>query len=453
MQSWGQSYENRMQTAIDAGTYSEPFVYTDTQNLDDFTCDFICSDIAYRSMANDIFYKITLTQPMDIEISMTASISKSCTFGYLLYSSGEMFYYDYCTGRVLTYGLLPGTYYIVAKPYVIDEDLPRSEDLSIRIVGKARKTGDDFYHPFDLGVLDKSFSVSDTIPDINKYQVDYNILNDHYENYYRHDVVYQFTLSQPMELVMDYCGSHYSSKYDTYYTVLLDAAKDSIIPDEVKKNCTEQKKYKLEKGTYYIYVRTYIVYAFEITRCVLNLKGSEYAPGSRFSRSIDVGNRSDSFTYTDTQNTEYLSNNQFSGKNGNEVFYQLTLTNPMELIVDNCGSEVVDTYLRIFSADEQLLYYNDNTEDTGACTNNQHARIHVPVLLSGVYYIVTDAERNGNVTTTVSGRFLGLSGDTQEFAVDAGRHEAGFSYSDTKDTSSGYGNSFSGRNTDRKSVV
>ena len=39
--SWGQSLEERMATAIDIGTYSEPFTYEDTQSTANFNCGFI----------------------------------------------------------------------------------------------------------------------------------------------------------------------------------------------------------------------------------------------------------------------------------------------------------------------------------------------------------------------------------------------------------------------------
>ena len=97
----------------------------------------------------------------------------------------------------------------------------------------------------------------------------------------------------------------------------------------------------------------------------------------------------------------------------------------MELTVDNCGSEVADTYLQLFSQTQELLYSNDDSDGDGACANVKSARIHIPVLLPGVYYIVTDAEKNGNISLSVNGRLLAQTGDTKALAIDVGTYKAG----------------------------
>ena len=80
--SWGQSLEERMATAIDIGTYSEPFTYEDTQSTANFNCGFIPPtdmDDTRVFISKDIFYKLTVTQPMKIRASAKPS------FFYFLY--------------------------------------------------------------------------------------------------------------------------------------------------------------------------------------------------------------------------------------------------------------------------------------------------------------------------------------------------------------------------------
>ena len=57
--SWGQSLEERMATAIDMGTYSEPFTYEDTQNTAHFNCGFTPpTDMDYTGVliSKEFFY-------------------------------------------------------------------------------------------------------------------------------------------------------------------------------------------------------------------------------------------------------------------------------------------------------------------------------------------------------------------------------------------------------------
>ena len=80
--SWGQSLEERMATAIDIGTYSEPFTYEDTQSTANFNCGFIPPtdmDDTRVFISKDIFYKLTVTQPMKIRASAKPSITDSGT--------------------------------------------------------------------------------------------------------------------------------------------------------------------------------------------------------------------------------------------------------------------------------------------------------------------------------------------------------------------------------------
>ena len=57
--SWGQSLEERMATAIDIGTYSEPFTYEDTQSTANFICGFFPTCVMDNTgvlLCMDIFF-------------------------------------------------------------------------------------------------------------------------------------------------------------------------------------------------------------------------------------------------------------------------------------------------------------------------------------------------------------------------------------------------------------
>ena len=447
--SWGQSLEERMATAIDIGTYSEPFTYEDTQSTANFNCGFIPPtdmDDTRVFISKDIFYKLTVTQPMKIRASAKPSITDSGTV-FLLNSSGILLsrtiYVEEAWGDY-GYGLLPGVYYLVAKPNIYEGyKSVDAEDVTIYVKTTPRELGEDFYNPFELGTFGENFALADSANTID-YQCDYNASDNYWDNYSRHDVVYRFTLTEPMEICLDDDGTECPWEGDSYSVHLLSALHDPVVPIRTQKLGTdyELNVYDLGAGTYYIYV--YADTPIWAVYYRMNLSGRTYAPGVSFSRPIDIGSRADSFQYTDVQNSELMSGN-FPEKAGNEVFYRLEIENPMELTVDNCGSEVADTYLKVFSQTQKLLYFNDDSDGDGACANAKSARIHIPVLLPGVYYIVTDAEKNGNISLSINGRLLAQTGDTKALAIDAGTYKAGLFFSDTRDTSVDYTDAYPAR--------
>lgn len=446
IQSWGQSYIYRMDTAIDIGTHSEPFIYTNTQNVQEYTDDYICQTYLYNYDSNDVFYKLTLSKSMDIRVRITSEYMNDATISHLMDSSGNELMEELSLTSFYV-GLQPGVYYIVAEVNPNNSNpLPDYVDLTITVTGKERMPGEDFFYLYDMGTFDTNFKTSYTIEDFEKYKMDYK---DRYplKDGLGHDFVCQFVINQPMEITLDNCGTKFDMRENIHHAVLLSASKDTIKPNLVNHDCTEQKKYELEAGTYYIYAWSHIECSHCSTKYIINLEGREFATGSHFMSPINIGNQAESFTYTDTKNTEQFSNNRFPNKGGNEVFYKLTLINPMELTIDNFGSGKIDTYLQIFSADQKLLYANDNAEITDTFIGTQIAKIHIPILFPGTYYIVSDVANNGNVTTNVTGRFISLYGDKNETAIDAGEHGIGFSFSDTRDTSSGYTNVFNGKAT------
>ena len=110
---------NTLQSAIDIGSFSGNFSYTDTKNTTGFT-----NNYTGRS-TNDVFYKFTITQTMNVEFSHCGS-GISDTYMHLLNASGNLIISNddgyYCSGNsYLSYiqrnNLAAGTYYIVSEGY------------------------------------------------------------------------------------------------------------------------------------------------------------------------------------------------------------------------------------------------------------------------------------------------------------------------------------------------
>ena len=110
---------NTMQTAINIGTFGNPFQYSDIKNTVNYTNDFV------GRPANDVFYKFAITTPMNVTIKLCDS--QIDTYVHLLNASGNVidFNDDYsgpgaCGNYLHSYlkkSLNPGTYYVVSEGY------------------------------------------------------------------------------------------------------------------------------------------------------------------------------------------------------------------------------------------------------------------------------------------------------------------------------------------------
>ncbi|MCS2585134.1 DUF6443 domain-containing protein [Bacteroides sp. BFG-551] len=114
----------------------------------------------------------------------------------------------------------------------------------------------------------------------------------------------------------------------------------------------------------------------------------------------------------------------------------------MSVSIDTYGSEVEDTHLSVLTVGGDLLYRSDDSGGDRTSDLFTHAALYIPVLMPGLYNIVTDGASNGYVTTHIQGESLGLTGDKMHTAIDAGTRSAGFRFTDTRDTSSGYTNQY-----------
>ena len=113
---------------------------------------------------------------------------------------------------------------------------------------------------------------------------------------------------------------------------------------------------------------------------------------------------------------------------------------PVELWLDNCGSEVQDTYLAVRPEEGGTFYEGD----TGGCDSPEQASLHVPALMPGSYLVMADRATDGEITLNVRGKSLGEPGGQLLTAIDAGTHAGGFFFTDTRNTAEGYTDSHGG---------
>ena len=418
------SYYHRMETAIDLGVHDSAFNCEkafDTRNYsDDYTLS--PNKIPDYVFGNDIFFKLTLTRSLDLFIWRNDHFV-DYVFIHLLDASGNEVDWIDLGNADFSIALLPGTYYIVAETAnyglgsVVHEGL-----VTLEITGEERAAGEDFYYPMDLGSFGSEFSVSHR-DDVSNYESDYEPGVGPWDDY--HDMVHRFTLSHPVQLKLE-------NSLEGAHTQLKRWEDDVVEPIYTVSN--NLLYYELDPGTYYIH--TWALgwgYLWQ----TLSLTGIPLPVGNSFSSPIDIVGEyyGTAFYYDHTFDTSVFTYSKESAKAGNEVYYRITFTEPMGLDISNCGSEVYDTYLMIYSSNKELLYTNDRTEGRGACENVEHAYLQIPYLSPGTYYIVVDGSTNGNINLFINGVLSGPIGDDPDTAIDAGTYGSSFLFTDTRDTS------------------
>ena len=382
-------------TELDLGTKSSSFSYTNTQNT-------ATLGNAYSGQStNDIFYKFTITGTMDIIISHCGS-AVTDTYVHLLDASGTRIAYndDYsgegaCTTTTQSYlkmtNLAAGTYYVVSEGY------SQNGNITTKIEGIAKKT------ELDMGTESSSFSYTDT--------QNTSTLGNAYSGQSTNDVFYKFIITKAMDITISHCGS---AVIDTYVH-LLDASGTRIAYNDNYSGegaCTITtqsylKMTNLAAGTYYVVSEGNSLNGNITTKIEGLVKKTE----------LDLGTKSSSFSYTDTQNTATLGN-AYSGQSTNDVFYKFTITKAMNIIISHCGSAVTDTYVHLLDVSGTRIAYNDNYSGEGACTITTQSYLKMTNLAAGTYYVVSEGfSQNGNITTKIEGVVpnLGIGSDDQNY--------------------------------------
>lgn len=380
------SGQNTMASPVDIGSKSSSFTYTDTQNTSNYTNN-------YGRSTNDVFYKFTITTEMAIEISHCGS-AVADTYIYLLDAFGTLIEYNDNNTRggcaTTTQALLrlpmldAGTYYVVSEGY------SQNGNITTKIEGTASVTRTEF----DLGTKSSSFTYTDT-----------QNTSGYTNNYGRstNDVFYKFTITSAMDVVISHCGSVLA---DTY-VYLLDASETQIAYNDNYSGegaCTTTtqsylKMTNLAAGTYYVVSEGYSQNGSITTKIEGTPRRTE----------IDLGTKSNSFTYTNTQNTSALGN-AYVGQSTNDVFYKFTITSAMDIIISHCGSVLADTYVHLLNTSGTRIAYNDNYSGIGACTTTTQSYLKMANLAAGTYYVVSEGNsQNGSITTKIEGVILDSS--------------------------------------------
>jgi len=198
---------NTLETAFDLGVLEGYFNRSEEHNTAFFTDNFTGREIntTGRPATNDVFYKFTINESMDILIDHCNSDLGS-TYLYLLDSDGSIAYWngsgiDQETGDVLPFicgdkamiyikKLSAGTYYIVSEGY------ERNGKITTSI---SRYTyGDTFENPIVAGSFTKDFRYSNTV-NTNSFS--------NRNSARANDVYYQFSINRPMNVTISHCGS------------------------------------------------------------------------------------------------------------------------------------------------------------------------------------------------------------------------------------------------------
>ncbi len=441
--SFGQKgYEHRLPTAIDLGTHDRPFTFTDIERRPgDFTDDFHWDENYKPPLArNDIFYRITLTGSLAVKFKVTRT-GRCWTNIFLLDDMGKR--WEYRNHSNYVFGLTPGVYYFVVEGEQsgnLNEPLP-NDTLRVQVEGVDRTAGEDFSCPLELGSFSDNFNLTPKVKNMDSFRNDYRSAKDVRVDEYTHDAVFHFTLEGPMTVSLKQNGR--SDEYDYSQSILINAAGDTICVSNAGDDNVQQVE--LPAGEYYIYgwCRIFLddgLFSFK-------LSGTVPPWGSEFFYAVEIGSHSSDFTYTDTRNTSNYPSSKQPEKAGKEAYYRFTLVQPMEININTCGSAISDTYLKVFSSNQKLMFFNDDYSGAGACSDTHNACIRIPSLIPGTYYIVTDAASSGNLTTTVTGTVIANPGNTPDIAIDLGTHDKGFTFSDIRDTSSKYTNNYTGKPT------
>ena len=279
-----QSYDHRLISAIDVGVYDSPFSFTDTRYTGDYADDFHWSHPVPPVMeTKDIFYRLTLTRSLDVKVAPSWSGSQYLLV-YLLDASGNCLR---ASVSGVMFSLLPGVYYLVIEPEpsFSPEIMVSDGNIRTQITGSSRTTGEDFFHPFELGTFESDFHITPRVNPMDEYIMDYYPTGDSERDRLRHDAVFRFTLEKPMQMSMDNYGTRYVSQKNYYESKLLNAYGDTLATR--RDSYPDARLFKLPAGTYFLYVWAEIRSFASSNEIVVRLNGTVDESGGT---SGDLGN-------------------------------------------------------------------------------------------------------------------------------------------------------------------
>lgn len=411
---------------IDAGVYDSDFIYTDARDTNKsgtYTTGYQYG--ADFSAARDVYYKLTIEKPMHIRIHHRGSLIEYGTWIHVLkypqsgdaeiyYENGEPFLEEVNTyvhmgsdkkiynayepksqasKAEISLNLSAGTYYIYSEGTEHWGNVGRfgPEGVIITTIEGTIIDGSTENNPINIGAKQSDFNFTDRI---NKdwFSAEKIVDNTPYKYVY-----YRLELLKKMDISIEFetCPSN-----NIFQTLLLKSLNDSINDDYTRSfdNRDPENGFKytikaLESGVYFLKVLLEGDHEDIITK----INGVKYIPlGDSYSSPIDLGVKNESFTFLDKQNSKDFSNS-FTD-NANDIFYKFELSERMNLLITNSGSEVKKTNITILDSDKKKI--NSFTQDW----SNNMVNPLIITLDKGVYYtIVEGVVENGNITTTIEG--------------------------------------------------
>ena len=198
---------NTQNSAINAGTYSTNFSYSNTVN----TSSGFTNNYSGQS-TSDVFYELKLDSTLIVTIKHEgSSVSNTCL--HLLNSSGDIIEsnddysgYGHCsntTNSFIRRKLSPGTYYIVS------EGFDSNGSIKTNISGVTEPIGNIMSDAIQAGTYSTEFNYN--------YYADLRSYTNDYHGCPTNDIFHKFVLTAPMNVTITHEGSTLS---DTYMTLL-----------------------------------------------------------------------------------------------------------------------------------------------------------------------------------------------------------------------------------------
>ncbi|MCM1869090.1 DUF6443 domain-containing protein, partial [Bacteroides ovatus] len=166
---------------------------------------------------------------------------------------------------------------------------------------------------------------------------------------------------------------------------------------------------------------------------VTNVNGTILQPtkiqGATFGNPFIIGPYSSTFHYSDRQDVKDFYGTYVEDVGPKDIFYQFTISVPMDITIDQLGSTMNSTCLYLLDPINKILdsTCNDQTGRSSICYSN---------LRSGTYCVVSKSlQTTGYLVTNIRGTIRQIPvGDILADAIDVGVLDGEFDYNDSRET-------------------
>ena len=361
---------------LSVGNVSAPKEFEHEVNTADY------SNFYSSKSTNDVFYHFHLNNKMIVSVSHETSLPRTCI--YLLDSNGNIIASNVQNNvSVITETLAQGDYYVVSEGYYLNGPIKTKISFDYQL-------GDAMEKPFDAGVISPGDDGYSDARNTNDYS---NVYKD--EQSQTNDVFHKFTLLEEQTVYIKHITPSISNS-----RIYLLSSTGLLIASNKQSNQPIIKK-KLSAGDYYVISEG----ANENGLITISING--YLDGDKMDIPISTSIYSDNFTYMNTVNTSFLTN-QYNGRNTKDVFHKFTIAVPMRVTITHEGSSLADTYMTLLGYDGGVIAVNDNYDGINHCSNSELSFIECQ-LNAGTYYVVSEGSASDGIIT------LNITGNSSEF--------------------------------------